>query len=42
MMEQLNAEREIQKQVGLDKGPELLSSIFADWCEESGIEVVNT
>ena len=40
MMEQLKAERGLPKQVRVDNGPELVSSSFADWCEEHGIEVV--
>ena len=40
MMEQLKTERGLPNQVRVDNGPELVSSTFADWSEEHGIEVV--
>lgn len=40
VMEQLKAERGLPNQVRVDNGPELVSSTFADWREEHGIEVV--
>ena len=40
VMEQLEVERGPPNQVRVDNGPELVSSTFADWCEEHGIEVV--
>ena len=40
VMEQLKTERGLPNQVRVDNGPELVSSTFADWCEEHGIEVV--
>ena len=40
VMEQLKVERGLPNQVRVDNGPELVSSTFADWCEENGIEAV--
>ena len=40
VMEQLKAERGTPNQVRVNNGPELVSSTFADWCEEHGIKVV--
>ena len=40
VMEQLKTERGLPNQVRVDNGLELVSSIFAGWCEEHGIEVV--
>lgn len=37
---QRKAKRGAPSQVRVDNGPELISSIFADWCEEHGIEVI--
>jgi len=40
VMEQLEAERGLPNEVRVDNGSELVSSTFADWCEEHRIEVV--
>jgi len=39
VMKQLKTERESWKKVRVDNGPELVSSIFADWHEEHGMKV---
>lgn len=39
VMEQLKAERGLPRQIRLDNGPELISAIFVDWCEQHNIEL---
>ena len=39
-MEQLKGDRGLPKQIRVDNGPELVSSAFADWCEEHDIQLV--
>ena len=40
VMEQLKGDRGLPKQIRVDNGPELVSSTFADWCEEYDIQLV--
>lgn len=39
VMEQLKEQRGLPNQIRLDNGPELVAGVFADWCEEHGIEL---
>lgn len=39
VMEELREQRGLPNQIRLDNGPELVAGVFADWCEEHGIEL---
>ena len=39
VLEQLKAERGVPFQIRLDNGPELISTIMADWCKENHVEL---
>lgn len=40
VLERLQQERGLPKQLRVDNGPELIAAEFYDWCEARGIEVV--
>ncbi len=40
VMERLQQERGLPKQIRVDNGPELIAAEFYDWCKHNGIEVV--
>lgn len=40
VMERLQQERGLPKQIRVDNGPELIAAVFYDWCERNSIEVV--
>lgn len=39
MLEQLKEERGLPQQIRLDNGPELVSDVFAKWCESQGVDL---
>lgn len=41
VLEQLKNERGLPKQLRLDNGPELISAVFVDWCEENKVELLH-
>ena len=39
MLERINEQRPLPKQICLDNGPELIATKFVDWCEVNDIEL---